>query len=161
MRDTESSFLQYIKFKRGLALIESFEKANNFSYDVIIKTRCDLNHHDIKNIDLSNLAQKLIVAKGNVFPNDCILISSRNNIFKIIDFMTKEFYNYTNPISNEKSPHGLLYASTLEHNLEIQLNEIMNFVVRANTIQYYPDPLIENVSVSPLHVGINGGAQIK
>ena len=138
MKGLESSFLQYLKFKKGLDIIENFEKENSIKYDVIIKTRCDLFHSDIlKQISLNDLAQKLIISSGNVFPNDCILISTRNNIFKIIDFMIEEFYKYSNSISNQKAPHGLLLSAAQSIDLQIDSYNIMSYVVRANQIQYY------------------------
>lgn len=138
MKGLESSFLQYTKFKKGLDLIRKFENNNSFQYDIIIKTRCDLFHSDIiKQISLNDLAQKLIISTGNVFPNDCILISSKNNIFKIIDFIVEEFYKYSNNISNQKAPHGLLLAAAQSIPLIIDSYNIMSYVVRANKIQYY------------------------
>jgi len=138
MKGLESSFLQYAKFKKGLELINKFEIEHNIQYDIIIKTRCDLFHSDIvKQISLNDLAQKLIISSGNVFPNDCILISSKNNIFKIIDFMIEEFYKYTNANSNQMAPHGLLLAAAQSIPLSIDSYKIMEYVVRANQIQYY------------------------
>lgn len=138
MKNLESSFLQYLKIKKGLIEIDNFEKNNNITYDIIIKTRCDIDHtENLNHVNLFNINKKLIISNGNVFPNDCVLISSRDNMFKIIDFMIKEFYEYTNQISNENAPHGLLLSASQNLGLEIESSHIMNYVIRANKIQYY------------------------
>lgn len=138
MKNLESSFLQYLKFKKGLSLIEDFEKNNKIKYDIIIKTRCDIHHIESLNQEyLNNIDKKIIISSGNVFPNDCILISGRDNIFNIIDFMIDDFYKYSNNISNENAPHGLLQAAINKLGLAIESFPIMNYVVRANKIQYY------------------------
>lgn len=137
MNNIESSYLQYLKIKKGLNLIEQFENNNNIKYDVIIKTRCDIIHKNIVGIDLSNIDNKIIISTGNIFPNDCILISSRDNMFSIIDFVINEFYHLTNPISTTNPPHGVLLAGIQNRNLEVQQHPIMDYVVRVNRDHYY------------------------
>lgn len=133
MKGNESSFLQYLKFKKGLSLIENFEKENSIKYDIVIKTRCDLFHYDVvKQISFDDIAQKIIICSGNVFPNDWILISSRNNIFKIIDFMMKEFYEYSNQMSNQDPPHKLLLAATQSIPLSTINSYNIGHLIRAN-----------------------------
>lgn len=137
MNSFESSYLQYLKIKKGLNIIEQYENLNNIKYDLIIKTRCDLMCKDIKSLDLSNLNKKLIVSTGNVYPNDCVLISERDNMFNIIDFIMNEFYRLTDTHSTNDPPHGILLSASKHNNLSIEQYPIMDYVVRANMYQYY------------------------
>lgn len=138
MKNLESSFLQYLKLKKGLDIIKNFENKNFFKYDLIIKTRCDLQHSNIlKQISLSNIQNELIITSGNIFPNDLVLLSCRDNIFKVINFMIDEFYCYSNIKSNQNPPHGLLLAATEFTSLSIRKYDIIKYVARSNYNHYY------------------------
>lgn len=134
----ESSFLQYMKIKNGINIIEKYENINNFQYDLIIKTRNDIIHKKIE-YDFTTLLNSniVIVSDKNVFPNDCIIISARNNFIKIINNMVDEFYHAKYINSEANPPHGLLEASAINNGMLIQTVEIMNYVARINTDQYY------------------------
>jgi hypothetical protein len=123
-----SSYLQYVKLKTGLKMIKN--------YDVIIKTRCDLLLNNISHINFDNIDNKLIVDKGNIFPNDCIFMTSTEKMYKLADFMVNEFYNLTDVESSTNPPHGLLCSACRHLNLEIEQHHIIDCVIRANTRIY-------------------------
>lgn len=137
MKDHPSSYLQYRKVLAAFNLIKMVEKQYNMYFDLIIKTRCDIVHNGIQDIDFTNIKDKFVISTGNVYPNDCILISERNNMENVIEFMITEFYNYTNFNSNINPPHGLLECAIQKYNLKIKEYPIMNHVIRANRVQYY------------------------
>jgi uncharacterized protein (UPF0248 family) len=137
MQGLESSFLQYWKFKEGLNLINNYETRENFKYDIIIKTRCDIIHNPIQEINFDDLESFVIVSTGNVFPNDCIIIAKRDAMFQIIDIMVSEFYNYENLVSNIDPPHGLLKGAIGKTGKDIKTHPIMKYVQRVNRIQEY------------------------
>jgi hypothetical protein len=72
----------FTKLQQALDLTEG--------YDVVIKTRCDLIYNSI---DLSNVNDCVIIDKGNVFPNDCVIATTRDNFVKIVDKAIKELYD--------------------------------------------------------------------
>ena len=134
----ESSFLQYTKIRKGIDIIKNYEIMNNFQYDLIIKTRNDIIHNKIECNLLTLLnSNTVIVSNKNVFPNDCIIISLRDNFIKIINSMIEEFYipKYIN--SNINPPHGLLEAAIINNGINIKTLAIMNYVARIDTNQYY------------------------
>lgn len=124
-----SSFLQYVKLQRGLELLKK-------NYDVVIKTRCDLLLNDISGINFDNLENELIVDKGNLFPNDCILITTHKNMTNIINFIVSEFYEVTDFLSTQYPPHGVLHAACNRLGINISKYHIIDCVIRANTRIY-------------------------
>lgn len=137
MRDFKSSFLQYYKAMCGVGKILAYEKHDNINYDIIIKIRSDIINNSILDIDLSNLDKTIIISYGNVYPNDCIMISSKNNMKAIFENMVSEFYEMRNPLSAINAPHGVFQSAIEREQLNIVSYPIMNHVIRANKIQYY------------------------
>jgi hypothetical protein len=133
----ESSFLQYLKIKKGLDMIKQYEEIHNFKYDLIIKTRSDLILDPIE-YDLNSIEDDVvIISSKNVYPNDVVFITKRDNFINIIDWMVNEFYELKNQNSLRDMPHGLLESAILENNLRIIALPICNHVVRANQKHYY------------------------
>lgn len=133
----EASFLQYVKMRKGLDIIEKFESENDIKYDLIIKTRNDMIHNPLK-IDLSVMGDnQVIVSDKNVFPNDCIIITKRDNFFKILETLISEFYNTKGSKSLTNPPHGLLEYSCTSNGFNIKIEPIMDHIVRVNKQHYY------------------------
>jgi hydroxymethylpyrimidine pyrophosphatase-like HAD family hydrolase len=132
MKNIESCYIQYVNLRLSLLNLEYF--LNN--YDIVIKTRFDLiyNRFDLDNIDLTNT---LVVDNKNVYPNDCILISTKKNIFKLSEFVFNEFYKVTNPKSTQQAPHGLIEAASENLDIQIKTKDIMKYVLRATGPEYY------------------------
>ena len=126
-------YFQYLKFQLGLQSMLNHEM--KFEYDVVVKTRCDLIYEPI---DLNVDDNSVLVDSGNVFPNDCILISKKTTMIKISDFIMNEFFNPVYPNSHLIPPHNLLHNAMLSHGLNIQVRKMMRCVVRkGNKEQYY------------------------
>ncbi len=126
----EISFRQCRKYKRGVQIIKDYEKENNFQYDYIIKTRCDLIYNDI---ELKLSPDCFIIndiGSDGVFPNDWIFATNRTDMEKIADFMFDEFFYYTNPTSNINSPHQLLHNAIEHCNLQIKKMPIVQTLLR-------------------------------
>lgn len=130
-----SFYPQFYKLKREFDVLREYEKLHNFNYDVIIKTRCDLVYNDFS-ADLT--PNNVLIDKGNVYPNDVILISMRNNMEKIIEFIPNEFFNPKNPnLSSQWPPHSIVNAAFQNANLTpVQLG-IVDYVARMNLNQKY------------------------
>jgi hypothetical protein len=130
-----SFYPQFLKLKREFDVLAAYEEKNNFKYDVIIKTRTDLAYKEF-NAELS--PNNIIVDRGNVFPNDVIFMSMRDNMEKVINFLPNEFMN---PIYPEESgrwpPHSILFASCKNAGLRIDTAEIVDYVARMNLNQKY------------------------
>jgi hypothetical protein len=125
MSDLEICFKQYRKFNIGIQMMKHFEKDEK--YDCVIKTRCDLIYNKF---DINDIQNTVIIDSGNVFPNDCIFISSRDNMISISNAMLNEFFDFNNEESNQNPPHGLLLGAIRQFGLNIESQQIMNCVVR-------------------------------
>ena len=123
---------QYRKFKIGTDMIQHHENQHNFVYDTIIKTRCDLIYNPIDFIVPDDC---VLIDSGNVFPNDCFIMSSRNNVMNISNFIMNEFYNPVFGDSNSNPPHGLLLNAVKHGNMNFKLDRIMNHVLRKELVQ--------------------------
>lgn len=133
---SSNCFEQYKTFNRGIEYMIDYEKFNNFEYDVIIKTRCDICYNKI-DLDCLN-DNTIIIDNHNIFPNDCIFISTRDIMIDISNFMINEFFSPLYTDSHLNPPHGLLHNAIKNKNLDINLQDIMKCVVRKNNIiQHY------------------------
>lgn len=132
MRGSNTSYAQYRKFKLGTSLVNAYEAENKFAYDFIIKTRCDLVYNDNFTLDLENMNPLDIwVDKGNVFPNDCIIIGSSYEMKRMSNFMYDEFYKpYYPATSNLNAPHGLLKNAAFRNCLTITSLPLIDHVLR-------------------------------
>lgn len=126
----ETTFHQYVNFFKSVQIMEKFDK-----YDLVIKTRCDLLYNPI---NFDNALNSIIIDSGNVYPNDCILISNKDNIVNISKFIMQEFFNPLYNTSHITPPHGLLNNAINHLNIPVQQQKIMNCVVRkGNKLQQY------------------------
>lgn len=126
---------QYLTFNKGIYNMIDYEIKNNFKYDIVIKTRFDMVYNPINFI---NLHDSIIIDSGNVFPNDCILITNRDSMVKISDFMVNEFldprFTYN---SSDAIPHKVLHNAILYNDLMIVQQDIMDYVMRKNMKKHY------------------------
>jgi hypothetical protein len=104
-----SSYLQLVKWKKGLDMITKYEIANKIKYDLIILTRFDVIPNSIDHLNYFDIINKVIMNKCSMgFANDQILISTKGNLLQIIDFMLSEFHNFTIESSRNTIPHNLM-----------------------------------------------------
>ena len=128
-------FGSILKVKKGLSLIKEYEKENDFKYDIIIKSRFDIIHEQAV-LDVNE--NEILIDTGNVFPNDLFLMSNRDSMFDIFNFMYKEFYEPVYENSHLQPPHGLLHNAILHNNIKITQKPIIKYVQRKNHgPQYY------------------------
>lgn len=137
MKDSDTSFAQYRKFHNAIDDMSQVEMHENFKYDIVIKTRCDLVYNAM--VHELHVRDKLVtVDQGNVFPNDCIFIGTRNDIFNISQFMYYEFFNPVYDDSNKDSPHGLLKNACKYNECAIMSLPLIKHVLRKDgKIQHY------------------------
>lgn len=121
---------QYSRFQKSIQMIEK----SNIEYDCVIKTRCDLIHNDFHFVDLK---RNIIIDSGNIFPNDCVLITNQNSMKNISNFIMKEFLNPKYSDSHLNPPHGILHNAIKEESLLISSQKIMNCVIRKDGKKYY------------------------
>jgi hypothetical protein len=126
----ESTFSQVEKFKLCAGMLVQ-------DYDCVIKTRCDLLYHSL-DVDNLNLNESILVDSGNVFPNDCIVVTNKTNMINISNFMYQEMFTQKHPESHLNPPHGLLKTAADHHSLKIETRKIMDCAVRkGNKKEYY------------------------
>lgn len=133
-KDDLHTYLQYSKLNTILSSIKYQEELNGFKYDYIIKLRPDINHNKFL-YDINN--DTVILSNGNVYPNDVIIATNRDNFINIISFMLDEFYSPTYDDSHIELPHRLLLNAINHFNLTIETQPLMNYVVRKTGNQYY------------------------
>jgi hypothetical protein len=88
-------------------------------------------------INFDDVDGKIIIDSGNVFPNDCFFMTNRDAAVKIAEFMMEEFFNPKYEDSAERPPHQMFLNAIKHNNLDVDVQKIMNCVVRQNQIQYY------------------------
>lgn len=126
----DSTFSQIEKFKLSTEMLIE-------EYDCVIKTRCDLMYTNTFDLH-KNYDNSVTVDSGNVYPNDCIVITNKTNIKNIAGFMYEEMFlpNYAD--SNSHPPHGLL-ANAFKHlGINVIKEKLMDCAVRkGNKKEYY------------------------
>jgi len=110
------------------------ENDKKFQYDLIIKIRADIHHNKFENVIKEN---NVIISDGNVFPNDVLIATTRNNFFNLVNFFRTEFIYPQFSDSHLKAPHNLLLSSFKNYNLIIEEKNLMNHVVRKTGKQFY------------------------
>jgi len=134
MRNLLTSFCQFRKTKLAVDNILEYEFKNNFKYDQIIKTRCDL----IFNQTIFNINDnEVLLDSGNVFPNDHIYLIKRDKFIEVTNFIINEFFNPLYNDSSKEAPHNLLKNALMHNKLRIKREKIVNHVLRINGPQHY------------------------
>jgi hypothetical protein len=134
-------FLQFYKIKKALELISDYELLLNKKYDVIIRSRMDLLIKNFATLDLSNLKNKVIVGyedinrMSTVNPSqhawqDMLMVSSPDNMKKIIDNLLSEFYCTTIEKSVWGYPHGIFESGIIKSNLEVDNINLIHHIKR-------------------------------
>jgi hypothetical protein len=109
------------------------------NYDIVIKTRCDLIYNSQQFYRMTNfdkLNNMIIVDSENVFPNDCIFISTQFNMRRIAEFMLNEFTTPKFSDSHQSAPHKLLYNAINDNQLHIDKQKLIHSVVRKGGIEH-------------------------
>jgi glycosyltransferase involved in cell wall biosynthesis len=120
-------FGNVLKIKKGLSLIEEYENENSIKYDTIIKTRFDAVYNQVV-LDIND--NDILIDSGNCFPNDQFLMSSRDSMYDVINFMYDEFYNPVYSDSHTVPPHTLLLNGMNHNKLNIVKKPIINYIHR-------------------------------
>lgn len=131
----ESFLAQTLNINKAFNMIAEYEKAHNFKYDQVIKTRCDLIYYKFDPVVEHG---QVLIDSGSTFPNDCFYMARRNEMQSIQDFMMNEYFN---PVMLERSsywpPHSILHSAFIHNNLHIKTEPIMDYVERVNLKQKY------------------------
>lgn len=135
MREFKNSYGQSRKLKIISDAVRNYEEANNFKYDVIIKTRADLIYNS--NIDLSMGEKDIIIDSGNKYPNDWFFMVNREDYYYVVDYLYYEFINFTNHTSAEHPPHKLHENAFNSRDLRIRPRYLARSVLRATGEQVY------------------------
>ena len=114
MQVATRSYYQFACFKRGLDLISEYEEEKGMKYDVIIKTRFDLDYEpvfanftDVIISALNNPEVKLILNNRESQPSDFVFIGKRKIIHNLADFCVRQFFEPSLE-GEEISSHGIL-----------------------------------------------------
>ena len=130
MKPYKEGYFQYLNFHTLIDTMKNFETKNKINFDIIIKTRFDLFYKNDKwDIDFNNIKDnELYIDNNNIFPNDHILIGTRNIIVDIPYFILNEYIKPTNNLSWSNPPHGLLENYIITHNIKIILLDLVNIL---------------------------------
>jgi hypothetical protein len=115
----ETFFSQYNNIRKGIQLIDEYERKNGFKYDIIIKTRFDLLYNGTLNQVNINY-NDILINTNNIYPNDWFFIVKRNMIDDFINFIICEYYFLIHDTSKDNIPHGLFENSCKYNNLIIK-----------------------------------------
>lgn len=125
-----SCYHQYRKFNIGIQMMNDYG-----NYDCVIKTRCDMIYN---NFEIEDVENSITIDSGNVFPNDCILITNQSKMSEISEFICDEFFSSKYSDSHLFPPHGLLLNAIKDSGLNIIKKQIMSYVIRkGNRKEYY------------------------
>lgn len=126
----ESTFSQIEKMKLATSMLID-------EYDCVIKTRCDLMYEQL-NLSDKDFSNSVLIDSGNVYPNDCIVITNKTNITEIANFMYQEMFLQSYNDSHLNPPHGILNAAIKDLGLNVVSEKLMNCAVRkGNKKEYY------------------------
>lgn len=133
------SLMQVFKMEDALSLILERESSLGFRYDALIKTRFDLTYLGKAPMDMVS-DNTIIVDRGNVFPNDCVLLGSRcamERMIRQMAFICRTTKDRSNDATTE-IPHGILTYAAQNEDLKFLETGIIRGVVRWNGEVPYP-----------------------
>jgi hypothetical protein len=131
-QNMENCFAQSVKLVNAFIPVMHTEYVDGKEYDIIIKTRCDMVYNPV---NFSQILNKVIIDSGNVYPNDCIIMSDRDTMFNIAKMMHAEYFiPELGSDTHEVPPHRLLQRAVEKLELEFDAQKIMDYVMRRNNI---------------------------
>ena len=121
------TYYQYRKFKLCNDLRLAYEKENNFKYDIVIKTRFDINY----SLTLSDMLQRIekldciYISEGpSIYPCDQIFIAQE----ALITELSETLLDMNNRDDRKYNPHEWLLLNTKD---KIQiLPELQTYIIR-------------------------------
>ena len=134
MNTHPASFGQYRKLKQCVDLLIMEECKVNEKYDLIIRTRCDMIYDkDIHfKIEGNQILHNTPSIPGTEFIPDQVLVSSRDNMINVSNFIFNEFYNPVYDDSLHHPPHGILRNAIRYLNLSKVEKDIFKGMLRKN-----------------------------
>lgn len=133
----KNTFFQFYNINVGLDMIYNHQNISGITYDCVICIRPDLIFNTIDSFEFSELDDKIYLSTKNVFPNDWCLISTLDNLKKVVSNIVYEFYNKESTYFLERVPHNALEYSIKHNKLEIVHYDIVNYLQRENGHKYY------------------------
>ena len=134
MNSHPASFGQYRKMKQCVDLLLMEECRVNEKYDLIIRTRCDMMYGQDIHTELkeNEILHHIPSIPGEDWIPDQVLVSHRDNMINISNFMFDEFYNpiYTDSLLHP--PHILLRNAIKHLNLVRIEKDIFKGMLRKN-----------------------------
>jgi len=127
MKDIYHGYLQYRKLSRCLDQMKQYEIENNFTYDLVVKTRFDAFYTDL---DIYYNSYTMIIDSNNTQPNDHLIVCSRDNMIKLAEFVLSEYINPTSDLSFSKPPHGVLEYFILSNNIGVVSQNHIQRIIR-------------------------------
>jgi hypothetical protein len=129
---------QYFKILDTFQIIYNQEILMGCKYDCIIKTRCDIILNKfVNNLDLN---KNILIDDGNLYPNDCLFMTSRDAAVNIINYIISEIKCVTDLTNLDRMPHNLFGNAILKSNLNIITHKWMDHVKRVNKDVKYDEP---------------------
>ena len=117
MKDILTCYSQARKLEQCVDSMIRYENINGFKYETVIKTRFDLLYNKVELNYIKD--NEIVIDSNNVYPNDWLFATNRNNMVNISKFLTNEFYEPKYEDSNETPPHQLLLNSFKNINLNV------------------------------------------
>ena len=129
--DSKSHFLHIWKTLSGLKLIDRYETEQQKKYDMVIICRMDVIPKSFDQLDFSDYRNSVYLTRSHIKQAcDHILISSKQNLSDMFNFMYNEFFLYTNKSSNTVMPHTLFDNSIDYFGLSRIDYPILDYVLR-------------------------------
>jgi hypothetical protein len=98
-------YYQYKCIQDGLNLIEEHEKKTGLKYDIIVRTRFDLQYNPEFKLPLD--PYRFCIDRRNTFPNDHFIAGSRDEMMKLPKYIHSQYFSPRQK-SALRPPHGML-----------------------------------------------------
>lgn len=136
----ESTYVQSRKLYYIMKDLEQYEIENGFKYDRIMKTRTEIIY-DVDNFTTSidNLnVDEMLIDSGSVPINDLMYVCSREDAFKISNYMYEEFYDPQYTQENvEWPPHSMLKNVVIVNKMKTVSSKLIKWIEREKIQQVY------------------------
>lgn len=134
-------YMLYWKWEQGLNLISEYENETGVKYDIVVVIRPDVFIKDLSIFSLKNISNRVLTNFDSLNEvNDHILISSKENLYTMLDFVKNEFKEYKYQTSNSRLPHSLLKNAIVHSGLVHEQHSILEFLLRENDFKI-PEPI--------------------
>ena len=131
-----NSFYPLVLFDRLMNRVLEYQHSSHTRYDLVIKLRPDIK---LKKSILKKIPSRktIFVQRGNIQPNDWILIGSSLDLLNLSKSLIEEVYKPSSKKSLSTPPHGFYQVASQSAKLTFETHALVEGILRAHGVMQW------------------------